>query len=259
MPIDDDIDELFRLPPDRFTTARDDLAKRLKGSGEKEAAAKIKALRKPTVVAWALNRLGRSSRKDVEALIDAGEVLRAAQRKALSGAKSGEFREAMGTRRRLIKNLTNETMDILGRAGRGGQGAEDEIGRTLEAVSADRAAADQFLQGRLERPFTAVAGFDAVAGIGVIEGGGSEETEAGADRTAERKAKETAIRNAERRAEKAEADARRARIRADTLARDLDELTRRSREAEEEAEKLEGAAAEAGERLERTRRTTGAS
>ena len=46
-------EELYGLPPGEFTSARDKRAKELRGDGERDAANAVKALRKPTVAAWA--------------------------------------------------------------------------------------------------------------------------------------------------------------------------------------------------------------
>jgi hypothetical protein len=243
---EDDIDTLFELPPDRFTAARDELAKRTLEAGDKAKAAEIKKLRKPTVVAWALNQLARRHRAQIEDLIEAGQALRDAQRKALSGVKSEAFREATGRRRKLVQVLTKRGLEIMREAGRGPQGAEEEIGRWLESASSVPKMAETLLEARLSKLVSASVGFESVITFEVVDGEGAGDE-------ADRKAKETAIKNAERQAEQAEAEARRARIRADTLGQDLEELTRRSREAAHEAEKLEEAAIEARDRLERTR------
>ncbi|MGH2709839.1 MAG: hypothetical protein ACRDH9_01355 [Actinomycetota bacterium] len=239
-----EVDELFRLPPDRFTDARDELARRLTQAGDKSSAADVKKLRKPTLTAWTLNQLSRRSRKDLAALIQAGDELRAAQRKAASGLKESGFQAAVEQRRRAIQKLTAKATAILSEAGKAGQSAEAEIGRTLEAASVDREAGEQLLQGRLSKPIATVPGFDSVTGFEVIAGGVQE---AMAERAA-RKATETAARNAERHARKAETDAQRARLRADTLVAEARVLTERARSAEREAEKLETAAAEAEKR-----------
>jgi hypothetical protein len=241
-----DINELFSLPPEGFTAARDDLAKRMAAGGDKEGAKEVKGLRKPTLIAWALNQLARRHREDLESLIAAGDELRTAQRKAVSGVK-GDFRAAMERRRKLVQALTHRAVEILLEAGRGSQSAEDEIGRTLEAASSDLGAAETLLRGRLSKPITSGTGFEWVAGLELVEGS------TGAAK-AERKAKETALRNAERQAEKAEADARRARIRADNLAQQAEDVSRRAKEAEREAEELERAAVEAKKHVDKVRK-----
>ena len=47
--VEDDVDELYALPLDQFTAARNALAKRLKKEGDKEAAATVQTLKKPSV------------------------------------------------------------------------------------------------------------------------------------------------------------------------------------------------------------------
>lgn len=242
-----EIDDLFALPPQEFTAARDELAKKLASEGDKERAAEVKGIRKPTLIAWALNQLARRHRDDLEALIEAGDALRSAQRKALSGVKGAEFRPAAERRRKLVQELTRKTVDILGEVGRGSQNAEEEIARWLEGASSGSEGTELLLEGRLTKPVSATVGFEAVVGFEVVEG----DTEA-AD--ADRKAQETALRNAERQAEKAEADARRARIRADNLAQQAEDVSRRAEEAEQEASDLERTAAEAAERAGRARK-----
>lgn len=249
MDLDASIDELFSLPPDAFIAARDRLAKQLRESGDREPASAVKALRKPTLIAWALNQLARRERGGLEALIVSGGDLKTAQRKALSGVEGPAFRSAMEQRRKLVRSLTRRGIEILGEAGRGPQSAEEEIARTLEAASTDAEAADALLQGRLEKPLSGASGFEAFSGLSLVqEPSGSKVAE-----RAESKARETELKNAERQAEKAAVDARRARVRADTLAREVEELGRRSEDAAREAERLERLAEEARSRLDALR------
>ena len=243
--LDRSVDELFRLPPEQFTAARDELARQVREAGDRESASAIKALRKPTLVAWALNQLSRRERAGLEALIASGDDLRTAQRRALSGLEGAAFREAMEQRRKLVRELARQAVQILREAGRGPQSAEDEIARCLEAVSTDPETATAVLEGRLTKPVGGSSGFEAFSRLSVV----GETTGSGAAKRVERKAKETELKNAERQAEKAEVDARRARVRADTLARELEELGRRSEDAAREAERLEGVAEDARRRV----------
>src|SRR5262249_38111386 len=50
---------LFALDPNDFVTARDQRARELRKEGEKDEAAAVKALRRPTVPVWALNQVAR--------------------------------------------------------------------------------------------------------------------------------------------------------------------------------------------------------
>ena len=85
-------EQLYGLPPGDFTRARDAHAKELRGDGERDAANAVKALRKPTVAAWALNQLTRRRKKDLAALLSAGENLRAAQEELLAGGDRSSSR-----------------------------------------------------------------------------------------------------------------------------------------------------------------------
>ena len=78
-------DELFGLAPEEFVAARDGLARRLKREGDAETAARVKALRRPTLSAWAVNQLARARGRELEPLLDAGERLRSAHQDALAG------------------------------------------------------------------------------------------------------------------------------------------------------------------------------
>ena len=51
----DAVRELFTLPPEEFVAARDRLAAELKEAGKADEAAEVKRLRRPSVVAWAVN------------------------------------------------------------------------------------------------------------------------------------------------------------------------------------------------------------
>nr|MBA2626066.1 hypothetical protein [Acidimicrobiia bacterium] len=77
--LDAAVDELYELDPAAFVPARDALAKRLVAEGEPAEAKEVRARRRPTLVAWAANQLVRRDRAAVEALLAAGNRLRAAQ------------------------------------------------------------------------------------------------------------------------------------------------------------------------------------
>ena len=84
-----DIDRLYGVPLDEFVAERDQLAKRLNKDGDREAGARVKALRKPTVGAWALNQAVRRRRKETAALLATG-----------GAAAQGPGRAALGRRPR---------------------------------------------------------------------------------------------------------------------------------------------------------------
>ncbi len=133
MAIEEIIDRLYGVPLAEFTRARDDAARELRKSGQREAAERVKALRKPTAAAGAVNRLVREHRGEVERFLRAAAVLREAQ---LSG--KGDLTSA--TRQE------HEALERLVRVG------GETVRQTLLAAAVDDDAARQLLEARLERP-----------------------------------------------------------------------------------------------------------
>ena len=82
-------DELYALQPSELTRERDERAKALRKEGDRDEADAVKALRKPTLAAWALNQLARRQPKEVERLLAAGEELRSAQEELLAEVGEG--------------------------------------------------------------------------------------------------------------------------------------------------------------------------
>src|SRR5947209_19650410 len=77
--LEDVLAELATAPPSAFTQARDALVARLTKLGQAQAAARVKAVRRPTAALWAANRLAREERESIEQLIAAADRMRAAQ------------------------------------------------------------------------------------------------------------------------------------------------------------------------------------
>ena len=132
VPVEEIIDRLYGLPLAEFTTARNEAARELRKAGQREAAERVKALRKPTAAAGAVNRLVREHRAEVEQFLRAAAALRDAQ---FSG--TGDL--AATTRQE------HEALDRL--IGLGGEA----VRQTLLAAAVDDDAAEQLLEARLER------------------------------------------------------------------------------------------------------------
>ncbi len=153
--LDDQIDDLYRLPLAEFTSARNLLAKSLTG----DAAKRIKALPKPTVVPWAVNQVYWHARATYDRLLKSGERLRAAQIAALEGRPS-EVRDADAAHRRAIAAAVAEAERLA--SARGSQPGADALARTFEALSVAAKAAGS--PGRLTEALQP-AGFEALMGI----------------------------------------------------------------------------------------------
>src|SRR3954454_4399478 len=101
-----ELDALYQLPPDRFTAARNELAKRLRAGGQGEAAQQVKALRKPTAAVWLVNRLAHENELDVKRLLKAGESLTKAQTELAKGQSPDGFLQARQEEQRALQRLT---------------------------------------------------------------------------------------------------------------------------------------------------------
>jgi hypothetical protein len=156
--------ELYGLPPGEFTGARDARVKELRKEGDREAADGVKALRKPTVAAWALNQLARTRAKDVERLIAAGEELRSAQEDLLGGGDRSAFQEAAAAERDLVAELTADATTLASEAGERGGGLREKVAETLHAAALDGDTAEELRAGRLTREREAIGGFGAPGG-----------------------------------------------------------------------------------------------
>ena len=164
--VDKAADELYGLPLGEFTSARDELAKRLR-KDDREAANAVKALRKPTVAAWALNQLARERRKDVDQLLAAGDKLQSAQEKLLAGGDRAAFQKAAATERELMAKLAAEAVSLTRAGGeRPGAGLEEKVAATLHAAALDEETADQLRAGRLVREREAIGGFGSFGDAG---------------------------------------------------------------------------------------------
>jgi hypothetical protein len=258
-----DADEIYGLPLERFVPERDALAKSLRADGQREEAARVAKLRKPSVAAWAVNQLVRTQPRAVGELLEAGDALAQAHADIVGGSGDGGALRSAAERERAA-------VDALVAAARGlltADGHElsptiiDRVADTLHAAALEEHAREQVRHGRLERelrhvglgaggltvavPAPAPAAKRAARGTNPAAGGTkpaapATEPEPKPDLTAERKA-----------ARATEAEARRRADRADRALRvateHRDRAAERLREAEEALAEAEAVAREAAE------------
>ena len=253
-------EELYGLPPGEFTRARDERAKELRKEGDRDAADAVKALRKPTVAAGALNQLARQRRKDVERLLAAGEELRSAQEELLAGGERSAFQRAAARERELVAELTAEAEP----------GLAEKIAATLHAAVLDPEIAGELRAGRLVREREAIGGFGALAAEPAAERAArpkqkseraasgrasADQSKARGKATAKVKAEEAARRE---RLSAARTDERHARRELDAAARALEHARTRAEAAEAHAAEAAERARTTAERLEEARRAEAA-
>ena len=146
-----EIDRLYALPLEEFTSERDDLAKRLrKDGGAADAAAAVKALKKPSVAAWAVNQVQRDRPDEVRELIEVTEELHRVYAKLSSAGARERLEEAAEIQRKLIRSLVRCASQLLEA---GGHAASDatltKVADTFRAAALDPDVREQVARGRV--------------------------------------------------------------------------------------------------------------
>ena len=153
-------DQLYGLPAQEFTGARDRMATDVRRAGDRDLAAAIKKLRRPTATAWFANQLVRHYGHQVADLLDTGAALRRAQ----ADLDVDELRHQTQAGQQLITELARQARQV---AADTGQSLSDdnvrELEETLHAGLVDPAASDAIRAGRLTTPLR-------YSGFGLVEG-----------------------------------------------------------------------------------------
>lgn len=158
--LDGEIDRLYQLPLEEFTPARNALAK---GAGAE--AARIRALTKPPIAAWAVNQLYWTSGDVWNALLAAADNARRAHRAVLAG-KAADVRAANKVHDEAVDKALKATLALLAKADHPATDVtKHAIGTTLRALPGDESP------GRLTR-LLQPAGFDTLAGFAVAAAAG---------------------------------------------------------------------------------------
>jgi hypothetical protein len=227
---DSEVSALYRLPLSEFTAARDKLAADLSSRGQKADAKEVKGLRKPTVAAWAVNRLTQEHPDEIAELLDLRE-------QSEEATHAAELRD-LGTRRRgLVSRLVTMASDILEREGHASSASTvEKVARTLQA--GESAEERELLRaGRLTRDL-APSGFGdfSFALIDLAEEPSAKDT------APRRKAEElaTAAAQAEREAAELDRAAARAEQQAQVAARAAAAARRKAEAARARADKALG-------------------
>jgi len=236
--LDRELDELYGLPLEDFTKARNDLAARLRKAHQADDAEAVRTLKKPSVVAWSANRLARDEPKLTAALLDAGERLRTTQQRSLAGkAKPDEVAGAAEAERAAIRSLLAAARKRLG--DRATSAMLDKLSQTFRAAAVDQDARPLLQHGRLSAELKAV-------GFGPLEAVKPKRRAAGAEATRAAREHVSALRAEAR---KLTAEARAAEREADEAARVSDALREEARQKRARAERIATELAEAEEKL----------
>ena len=160
------MDELYGLDPSEFTARRDAIAAESRKAGDRELAAVVKGLRRPSAAAYTVNIMARSRRDEIGRLIELGARLREAQ-----AALSGDELRALGRQRQqVVAGLGHEARQLAREAGHPiSEATSREVEATFEAALADAAAGEAVRAGRLIRALEH-RGMDPVDLTGAVAG-----------------------------------------------------------------------------------------
>lgn len=147
------VDDLYGLPLDRFVARRGALSRALRRDGQREQAAAVAGLRKPSVAAWAVNQLARTQAQALADLFAAGEELRDVQSEVLAGREDPPaLRAAADQERASVDALIDLARGLLDSEGHELSATVlDRVAETLNAAALDDDARATVREGRLER------------------------------------------------------------------------------------------------------------
>ena len=228
----DPVQRLYAVPLEDFVAERKQVARELRAAGEKDRAAELAKLPKPTPPAWALNALARERPDVIAAWVEVADALRAA-----SADPGPGLRDAMAAHREATTQLVRLVHQEIKPGGKPlSEPMLTRVRTLLQEATVDGERAERLREGL------------------VVEGGAEDGAEPAAPRArapkraAGKEEDEEAVRRAQEQAER-EAEARR-----EELRRSAEEAADRAGRLREEAADRAHAAAEAAERLEEAKR-----
>jgi hypothetical protein len=156
-PVDEAAARLYGVPFEDFVAERTTEAKALRSAGDRDAAATVAKLPKPSQVAWVANQL---SREGADELLEAGEALREAQ---LGGGGREAVRDAAAAERDAVDALLKRAGELRKLS----RDAQDRLRTLLNSIAGDDEVRAAFEAGRLvEEPepgggWPGLGGFEA--------------------------------------------------------------------------------------------------
>jgi hypothetical protein len=154
VPVSEDlIKGLYEASPDGFVAGRATAIADARRAGDKEAAKRYAALRKPTVAAWLVNLLALRRPELIDDLVELSTALREAQR----GLRGEQLRELSQQRRQVVAALVAAARQLAVDDDPALSTAKlplGEVESTLTAALAEPEVAEQVRSGRLVRAAT---------------------------------------------------------------------------------------------------------
>jgi hypothetical protein len=266
-------DELYAASPSSFTATRD-AAARDAAADDKELGKRVKALKKPSGAAWAVNLLVRREADQIDQVLTVGGSLR----EAAANMDAEEIRALTKQRRQLTAALAATARSLARDEGvRLTESVVDQVEGVLTAAMLDPVAAEAVRTGLLVTAFTStgVSELDTAAVLAVPDAVGTRATPRAAEEPAppslhvvpeddkvRRARAEDALERATEALESAESELREVdRAVAELDAKrlqvqdELDGLRRRIADLEEEADRVEAELEDATDERDEAQRT----
>jgi hypothetical protein len=159
--------KLYGELPEAFTASRSAEVRAARNAGDRQLAAAVAQLRRPTIGAWLANQLSRECQDDVAALLDLGASMRRAQ----EAGDGQELRDLTRQRRQMVAALLSEAKKLARARNQPlSENSTRELENTLEAAVATADAADALRAGRLNAGLT-------YSGFGPLDLGAPDVTE----------------------------------------------------------------------------------
>lgn len=163
-PRDEQVDQLYQLPLEEFTAARNALA-RESGSSD------IKKIEKPNLAAWTVNQLYWRDRRAYDEVIKAAERMRAAYKQMLAG-KTADVRGAEEIHLEALREAKQVARKILEEGGHPNPDAVMmPVAETLDALPGEEPP------GRLTKPLRRM-GFNVLEGLPISAKAGPQRPKA---------------------------------------------------------------------------------
>jgi hypothetical protein len=154
--------ELYGLPPGEFVAARTAAEKQAKAAGDRDLAAHVHRLAKPTAAAWVANQLVRRHPDEIAALRELGAGLR----EATATLHGEQLRRLSQQQNRVVHALVEQARRLASAAGQPlSEATERGLDATLRAALADEQLADALATGQLTTALEHV-GFSETVGSG---------------------------------------------------------------------------------------------
>jgi len=161
--------ELYALPLDQFTRARDALAKELAAQGRTQEAQTIRKLKRPVVAAWIVNRLAQQQPEHLDKFLAAAHALEMAHRRAMSGLASEQLKDANRAFQQALDALMKDVNASLTELGRDATGdLIRQVEETLRAAALGTAEERAILvRGTLTQPLRS-SGFGSLSPLMLV-------------------------------------------------------------------------------------------